>query len=233
MITGAYTILIAEDDSGIREALQDSLTAKGFNVLSAEDGATALWAVRERNFDLALLDVAMPKADGFQVLSHITKERPGTPVIMLTARGEEDDRIMGLQLGADDYIVKPFSIRELIARIEAVLRRSPERARPINEISLPNAQLDSVSRQITFNDGTTDTLTKREFDLLSYLATHPNRIITRDELLRRIWNVDPRITETRSVEMTITRLREKLGSAASCLETLRAQGYRWNPPIPS
>ncbi len=233
MITSAYTILIAEDDSGIREALQDSLTAKGFNILAAEDGATALWAVRERNFDLALLDVAMPKADGFQVLRHITKERPGTPVIMLTARGEEDDRIMGLQLGADDYIVKPFSIRELIARIEAVLRRSPERARPINAISLPDAQLDSVSRQISFSNGTTDTLTKREFDLLSYLATHPNRIITRDELLRRIWNVDPRITETRSVEMTITRLREKLGAAASCLETLRAQGYRWNPPIPS
>lgn len=233
MITSTYTILIAEDDSGIREALQDSLTAKGFNVLAAEDGAAALWAVQERNFDLALLDVAMPKADGFQVLRHITNERPGTPVIMLTARGEEDDRILGLQLGADDYIVKPFSIRELIARIEAVLRRSPERARPINEISLPDAQLNPVSRQITFNNGYSDTLTKREFDLLSYLATHPNRIITRDELLRRIWNVDPRITETRSVEMTITRLREKLGPAASCLETLRAQGYRWNSSIPS
>ena len=159
----------------------------------------------------------------------MSEERPGTPVIMLTARGEEEDRVQGLKLGADDYIVKPFSIRELIARIEAVLRRSPERPRQIREITIPGAVLDSANRLLTFEDGKTATLTAREFELLSYMATHPNRVITRDELLRRVWDMDPRLTDTRSVEMTVMRLRDKLGGkAAASLETLRSQGYRWN-----
>ena len=208
-----YTILVAEDDDSIRHALTDVLTASGYEVLAAEEGLAAIRAVRERNFDLALLDVAMP----------------GTPVIMLTARGEEEDRVQGLKLGADDYIVKPFSIRELIARIEAVLRRSPERPRQIREITIPGAVLDSANRMLTFEDGKTATLTAREFELLSYMATHPNRVITRDELLRRVWDMDPRLTDTRSVEMTVMRLRDKLGAkAAASLETLRSQGYRWN-----
>ena len=105
-----YTILVAEDDDSIRHALTDVLTASGYEVLAAEEGLAAIRAVRERNFDLALLDVAMPGADGFQVLQVMSEERPGTPVIMLTARGEEEDRVQGLKLGADDYIVKPFSI---------------------------------------------------------------------------------------------------------------------------
>ena len=132
MSDSAYTILIAEDDDSIRHALTDVLTASGYEVLALEEGLAAIHAVRERNFDLALLDVAMPGADGFQVLQAMSEERPGTPVIMLTARGEEEDRVQGLKLGADDYIVKPFSIRELLARIEAVLRRSgiePEKSR--------------------------------------------------------------------------------------------------------
>ena len=159
----------------------------------------------------------------------MSEERPGTPVIMLTARGEEEDRVQGLKLGADDYIVKPFSIRELLARIEAVLRRSPERPRQLREISIPGATLDSVNRLITFKDGRETSLTAREFEFLTYMATHPNRVITRDELLRRVWDVDPRLTDTRSVEMTVMRLRDKLGAAsASPLETLRSQGYRWN-----
>ena len=213
MSDSAYTILIAEDDDSIRHALTDVLTASGYEVLALEEGLAAIHAVRERNFDLALLDVAMPGADGFQVLQAMSEERPGTPVIMLTARGEEEDRVQGLKLGADDYIVKPFSIRELLARIEAVLRRSPERPR----------------RLITFKDGRETSLTAREFEFLTYMATHPNRVITRDELLRRVWDVDPRLTDTRSVEMTVMRLRDKLGAiSASPLETLRSQGYRWN-----
>lgn len=115
MSDSAYTILIAEDDDSIRHALTDVLTASGYEVLALEEGLAAIRAVRERNFDLALLDVAMPGADGFQVLQVMSAERPGTPVIMLTARGEEEDRVQGLKLGADDYIVKPFSIRELLA----------------------------------------------------------------------------------------------------------------------
>lgn len=155
-----YTILVAEDDDSIRHALTDVLTASGYEVLAAEEGLAAIRAVRERNFDLALLDVAMPGADGFQVLQVMSEERPGTPVIMLTARGEEEDRVQGLKLGADDYIVKPFSIRELIARIEAVLRRSPERPRQIREITIPGAVLDNANRVLTFEDGKTATLTR-------------------------------------------------------------------------
>lgn len=171
----------------------------------------------------------MPGADGFQVLQVMSAERPGTPVIMLTARGEEEDRVQGLKLGADDYIVKPFSIRELLARIEAVLRRSPERPRQLREIRIPGASLDSANRLLTFEDGKETSLTAREFEFLTYMATHPNRVITRDELLRRVWDVDPRLTDTRSVEMTVMRLRDKLGTvAAAPLETLRSQGYRWN-----
>lgn len=228
MNDSAYTILIAEDDESIRHALTDVLKASGYEVLTAVDGKVAIKAIKEHNFDLALLDVAMPVADGFQVLKIMSEERPGIPVIMLTARGEEEDLVTGLKLGADDYIVKPFSIRELLARIEAVLRRSPERPRQIKEIQIPGAILDNIKRMLTFDDGKTSTLTTREFELLTYMATHPNRVITRDELLRRVWDVDPRLTDTRSVEMTIMRLRDKLGTAATMLETLRSQGYRWN-----
>ena len=128
MVIRPIPFTIAEDDDSIRHALTDVLTASGYEVLALEEGLAAIHAVRERNFDLALLDVAMPGADGFQVLQVMSEERPGTPVIMLTARGEEEDRVQGLKLGADDYIVKPFSIRELLARIEAVLRRFPGRA---------------------------------------------------------------------------------------------------------
>ena len=173
MSDSAYTILIAEDDDSIRHALTDVLTASGYEVLALEEGLAAIHAVRERNFDLALLDVAMPGADGFQVLQVMSEERPGTPVIMLTARGEEEDRVQGLKLGADDYIVKPFSIRELLARIEAVLRRSPERPRQLREIRIPGATLDSANRLITFKDGRETSLTAREFEFLTYMATHP------------------------------------------------------------
>ncbi len=173
----------------------------------------------------------MPGADGFLVLRVITEERPGTPVIMLTARGEEEDRVEGLRLGADDYIVKPFSIRELLARITAVLRRSPERPKQIKEVSIPGATLNSVERKLCFDNGTEAGLTSREFEPLSYLAPHPGRTVTRDELLRRVWDMDPRLTDTRSVEMTIKRLRDKLGESATPLETLRGQGYRWNTSL--
>ena len=191
----------------------------------SDSAYTILIAEDDDSIRHALTDVLT--ASGYEVLA--LEERPGTPVIMLTARGEEEDRVQGLKLGADDYIVKPFSIRELLARIEAVLRRSPERPRQLREISIPGATLDSANRLITFKDGRETSLTAREFEFLTYMATHPNRVITRDELLRRVWDVDPRLTDTRSVEMTVMRLRDKLGAiSASPLETLRSQGYRWN-----
>ena len=222
-----YTILVAEDDDSIRHALTDVLTASGYEVLAAEEGLAAIRAVRERNFDLALLDVAMPGADGFQVLQVMSEERPGTPVIMLTARGEEEDRVQGLKLGADDHVVKPFSLLEVLARIEAVLRRSPERPRTLDRVGLPEGYLDFPSRSLVLGEERI-VLTTKEFDLARHLAANAGRIITREEILTRVWKMDPRLVETRSIDTTIARLREKMGKRnAAVIRTLRGQGYVW------
>ena len=224
----AKKVLIVEDDSNIAELLNLYLEKEGFEPLVAKDGGKGVEQFRAFQPDLVLLDIMLPVMDGWSVLKKI-RESSKVPVIMLTAKGETSDKVSGLEMGADDYIVKPFSIRELLARIEAVLRRSPERPRQLREIRIPGATLDSANRLITFKDGRETSLTAREFEFLTYMATHPNRVITRDELLRRVWDVDPRLTDTRSVEMTVMRLRDKLGAAsASPLETLRSQGYRWN-----
>ena len=227
-MNSTQSILLVEDEDNIRNILKDALEASGYKVMTASDGEVALSFVREYFFDLVLLDVGLPGVDGFEVLSFINKEKKGVPVIMLTARGAEDDRIRGLKLGADDYIVKPFSVRELIARIEAVLRRSPERPKDGMKITVPGASLDIDNRILAFEDGSSVNLTGKEYELLAYMASHEGRVVTRDELLRRVWDVDPRMVETRSVEMTIARLREKLGSVSHLFETLRGQGYRWN-----
>lgn len=227
-MSSTFSILLVEDEDDIRNILKDALEAAGYKVMASSDGLSALSMVREYFFDLVLLDVGLPGADGFEVLSVINKEKKGVPVIMLTARGAEDDRINGLKLGADDYIVKPFSIRELFARIEAVLRRSPERPKESGKVKIPGASLDAENRILSFPNGQSVGLTGKEYELLLHMVNHPGRIVTRDELLRRVWEVDPRLVETRSVEMTIARLREKLGSVSPLLETLRGQGYRWN-----
>ena len=220
-------ILIVEDEKPIADLLDMSLTAAGYSCDCLDNGVAAADAVEKKRYDLILLDVMLPGIDGFELMEFLAPLE--IPVIFITARSALKDRIRGLKLGADDYIVKPFSIRELLARIEAVLRRSPERPRQLREIRIPGATLDSANRLITFKDGRETSLTAREFEFLTYMATHPNRVITRDELLRRVWDVDPRLTDTRSVEMTVMRLRDKLGAAsASPLETLRSQGYRWN-----
>lgn len=228
MSTGEYSIFLAEDNEGIREALTDALVSRGYKVLVARDGDEAMVMVRAHAFDLALLDVAMPGKDGFEVLSSIVRDRPGTPVLMLTAKGDIEDRVRGLTLGADDYIVKPFDLRELLARIQAVLRRSPERPRADLPTELCGALLNHETHVLTFIGGSESQLTSKEYDLLAYFMAHPNRVISRDELLRRVWSIDPKATDTHSVEVTMKRLRTKLGSDASvCLETLRGSGYRW------
>ena len=222
-------ILVVEDEHSISNLIKINLTRAGYACDCAYDGLAAVDMLDKKPYDLVLLDIMLPGMDGFEVCRQVRESGSSTPIIMLTAREEETDKVLGLELGADDYIVKPFSIRELLARIEAVLRRSPERPRQLREIRIPGATLDSANRLITFKDGRETSLTAREFEFLTYMATHPNRVITRDELLRRVWDVDPRLTDTRSVEMTVMRLRDKLGAAsASPLETLRSQGYRWN-----
>jgi DNA-binding response OmpR family regulator len=154
--------------------------------------------------------------------------RPTLPVIILTARGEESDRVKGLQLGADDYVVKPFSIKELLARVEAVLRRSPERPTDVEELPVPGGLADFHRREVRFEDGTREALSEREADLLRYLAQSRERVVSRQELLRRLWGLSTRGVETRAIDMHIARLREKLRDdpdAPKVILTVRGKGY--------
>ena len=213
MSDSAYTILIAEDDDSIRHALTDVLTASGYEVLALEEGLAAIHAVRERNFDLALLDVAMPGADGFQVLQVMSEERPGTPVIMLTARVEEVDRLIGLELGADDYICKPFSPREVVARVKAVLRRTAAAQEPTtSNTQTANLMLDESHWQATLH-GTPLGLTRREFKLLQVLARQTGRIFSRAQLLDQAFDDTLDVNE-RAIDSHIKNLRKKLKAAS-------------------
>lgn len=225
-------ILVAEDDAPIRQALADTLEGAGYSVLAAEDGRRALELLLTREVDLALLDVNMPGLTGFQLLKIMGKECPGIPSIILTAHGEEHDRVKGLELGADDYVVKPFSIAELLARITAVLRRTPGRQKAAGAVlPFPGGQLLPSNRTATRTDGSTIPLSEKEFDLFRYFLAHPNRIIAQEELLLRVWGISTSPGKTRTVPVTLTRLREKIGpEAAACFENVRARGYKWNDP---
>lgn len=217
-----------EDEPLILKGIKTSLMVEGYDVLETGDGLQALKYAVAEEYDLALLDVALPGADGWQILKTIKKERPSTPVMMLTAKGSEKERVYGLKSGSDDYIVKPFSILELLARIEAVLRRTPDRPQYNPEVLLPEGVLDLKNRLIIFADGREESLTVKEYGLIKHLATHPGRVITRDEILSRVWKMDAKYIDTRSVEVTLNRLREKLGeSNAAAIRTLRGRGYTW------
>jgi len=152
------------------------------------------------------------------------------PVIILTARGEEADRIRGLRMGADDYVVKPFSVKELLARVEAVLRRSPERPGDVSEVAIPGAAADLARREVRFDDGERCELSEREAELLRYLASNAGRAISRDEILSRVWRIGSGRIETRTIDMHIARLREKLRDDPShprIVLTVRGKGYMW------
>jgi DNA-binding response OmpR family regulator len=178
--------------------------------------------------DLLLLDLVLPAGDGFDILAKLREVRPLLSVIILTARGEETDRIRGLLSGADDYVVKPFSVRELLARVEAVLRRTPLRPVSINTIEIPGGLLDFERREVRLTDGQREALSERESELLLYLARNAGRAISRDELLAHVWRLSPRGIHTRTIDMHIARLREKLRDNSEVpvtLLTVRGQGY--------
>jgi DNA-binding response OmpR family regulator len=202
--------------------LIDALSFAGYATLEASEGAAGLAAALESDCDLLLLDLVLPGRDGLAVLREIRAMRSPLPVIVLTARGAEDDRVRGLALGADDYVVKPFSIKELLARIEAVLRRSPAR------LAFDGGLADLDRREVAFDDGGRCELSDRERELLHYLACHAGRAVSRDELLARVWGLNPAGITTRTIDMHIARLREKLrddpGSPRIVL-TVRGQGY--------
>jgi DNA-binding response OmpR family regulator len=230
-------ILTVEDDAAIRRGIVDALSFAGFQVWEAGDGQRGLELALRRSFDLVLLDLVMPGRDGLEILREVQRVRPTQPVIILTARGEEDDRVEGLRLGADDYIVKPFSVRELLARVDAVLRRSPERPQSVERLDIPGGVVHPARCEICFDDGAREELAGKELELLCYLAAHSGRAISRDELLQRIWQLNPRGLTTRTIDMHVARLREKLRDDRSqprIILTVRGSGYMFaaSPPSP-
>ena len=223
-------VLVIEDDRSIREGLADALAFHGYTALQAERGDTGLDKVLHGGCDLVILDLVLPGADGLAVLREVRRAHPTLPVIILTARGDEADRVRGLREGADDYVAKPFSIRELLARVEAVARRSPERPSDVRRLEIPGGVADLERCEVRFEDGERCDLSQREAELLRYLAANPARIVSREELLSRVWGVSPRAVETRTIDVHVARLREKLrdrAGAPTLLVTVRGKGYRW------
>ncbi len=221
-------ILVVEDDSAIRQGIVDALRFTGYDVLQAGDGATGMAQALRATIDLLLLDLVLPGQGGFEILQAVREARPTLPAIILTARGEEADRVKGLRLGADDYVVKPFSVRELLARVEAVLRRSPERPNHVGKLNLPCGVLDLARCEIRYKDGQRAELSEREVELMRYLAANSGRAISRDEILLRVWRLNPKRMETRTIDMHIANLREKLRDNADgpkVLLTVRGRGY--------
>ncbi|MEX0715655.1 MAG: response regulator transcription factor [Planctomycetaceae bacterium] len=221
-------ILVVEDDVPIRRGVVDALQAAGYTTSEAGSAAQARRAVAEDGFDLLLLDLVLPGGDGLDILEELRGTRPERPVIILTARGEEADRVRGLKLGADDYVVKPFSARELLARVEAVLRRAPPSNGQAERIPFVGGAVDLARNEIVFDDATRAELSQREAVLLAYFARNAGRTIDRDELIRHVWNLDPHGLQTRTVDMHVARLREKLHddpTAPRLIRTIRGKGY--------
>jgi len=216
------TILIIEDDNSIRSAMEDLLSGMGYEILSAANGDEGLKLALERKYHLLLLDLILPGKSGFEILEELKRKKPGQAVIILSAMGQETDRIKGLKLGADDYCVKPFSVKELLARVDAVLRRTHERQG--TNTSLGSYKLNDSELTLK-NDHESIALGEKEFTLLTYLFQNQDRYNSKDELLMNIWNVRTTLTDSRTVEMHIANLRKKLPSQIQII-TKRGMGYQ-------
>jgi DNA-binding response OmpR family regulator len=223
-------VLVVDDEPMVREVLSRYLERDGFEVETAADGEAALSSFETRAPDLVLLDLMLPRIDGFEVFRRMRASRPGSPVIMLTARGDVTDRIVGLEIGADDYVAKPFSAKEVVARVRTVLRRAGDLERGGDVLRHGELVIDARSREVTLA-GREVTLTPREFDLLRYLASSPGVVYSRYHLLEALWDVafdgDPA-----TVTVHIRRLREKIEADPSRpqrLVTVWGAGYRFVP----
>jgi two-component system, OmpR family, response regulator RpaB len=229
-------IVVVEDEPAIRRGVVDALRASGYETADAADGERGLEEAVRRGVDLVLLDLLLPRRDGLQLLSELRKVRPALPVIILTARGAEEDRVRGLKMGADDYVVKPFSARELLARIEAVLRRSADRPAEVEKVRLGRGVIDLGRREVRWSKTERAELSETETTLLSFLLAHRQRAVSREELLMRVWGIEPRGLETRTIDMHIARLRMKLRDPAAndppeAILTVRARGYMAGPDL--
>ncbi|MCD8119824.1 MAG: response regulator transcription factor [Lachnospiraceae bacterium] len=211
-------VLIVEDDEAISNLILINLIKEGYSCTKADDGAKAIELLETRNFDLALLDIMLPKMDGYSLLEYI--KPTGTPVIFITAMGRTQDRIRGLRLGADDYIVKPFQIGELLARVEAVLRRA---GKATMQYTVEDVSINLNSRTVTKN-GKEIPLTVKEFDLLVEFVRNKNIALYREQLYEKVWN-EPFLGETRTLDSHVKRLRQKLGWQDK-IKTVFRIGYR-------
>ena len=232
----AASVVVVEDEPAIRRGVVDALRLSGYRVAEAADGVAGLAAAVRLEVNLVLLDLLLPKMDGFGVLAELRRVRPTLPVIILTARGGEDDRVRGLRMGADDYVVKPFSARELLARVEAVLRRSVDRPQEVRSARLGRGRIDFARREIQWPGAERVELSETEALLLSFLVANSDRAVSRDELLTRLWGIGPKEVETRTVDMHIARLRQKLRDPANehlpdAIVTVRAVGYMAGPAL--
>jgi DNA-binding response OmpR family regulator len=228
-------ILLLEDDLEIRQGLDQHLRREGFTISSASTGEEALKALKgpQTKFDAALLDLSLPDMDGLDVLRIIRSEPAlrGLPVLLVTARSEEIDRVLGLELGADDYISKPFSARELAARLRAILRRSAPvaDAAKSTRLSYDTITLDLDMHTARVEDRLVE-LTRREFELLAYFLAHPRRVLTREKLLQQVWGLEY-LGESRTIDAHVRRVRAKLGNpTADLIETVVGVGYRLGGP---
>jgi two-component system, OmpR family, alkaline phosphatase synthesis response regulator PhoP len=226
-------ILVVEDDRTLRQALTFNLTREGYEVTSAADGEAALEAARSQRLDLILLDVMLPGMSGIEVLRVLRRDRISTPVIIVSAKGDEIDRVVGLKVGADDYVAKPFSRPELLARIEAVLRRQRREtaggSQREERLEIGPVVVDLARREVTMR-GEPVHVTTKEFDLLALMASQPGRIFTRDQLISRIWGYDYP-GEGRTVDVHVSWLRGKLRriDGHDYFRTVRGVGYAFSP----
>ncbi len=228
-------ILVAEDDYNIRTGLIDTLESEGYHAEGAADGIRALKMFEQEKYDLVILDIMMPGKSGYDVCREIRSQNEDVPVIILTAKGEEIDKVVGLQLGADDYITKPFGVHELLARVSAVLRRSMRSKKPVvQEDKIPDSftfgsvQIDAIQYRIRKSKRVVD-LSDRELQLLKYFYSHPNEVLSRDRLLNAVWGIDFFGT-TRTLDQHIAQLRKKIEpdpGHPTVITTVHGVGYRY------
>ena len=225
-------ILVVEDDAAILQGLLDVLVFNGYEATGIEDGGQGLQKALEETHDLLILDVMLPTLNGFAICKEVRERKPNQGIVMLTAKGSEDDVVTGFKAGADDYVSKPFSLRELMVRVEAVLRRTGKMLGD-EQIHYGGIFFDGKTLIATCEDGSTE-LTRREMDIVAYLFRHKDRIVSKKELLKEVWHYADADIETRTVDIHMLKLRKKIGTLipdTDFILTIRGEGYRLEPEV--
>jgi len=221
-------VLVVEDNAEVARQLKDTLERELFVVDVAGDGEKGWFMGDTEAYDAVILDLGLPKLDGLTVLQRWRQGANHVPVLILTSRDTWREKVAGLRAGADDYLVKPFEMEELLARVEAVLRRSPQRPTDVSHLEIPGGRIDLARREVCFEEGHREELSEREVELVRYLAVNRGRAIARDELLQNVWRISPQGINTRTIDMHVARLREKLEESPekpTVILTVRGKGY--------